>query len=118
MEGTPRTTSLTFYSGGKDNPRKDRRMEAKLDKLEKDHDKLQENILTLTQRVDFLRNEFKELKSSGNELINNKITVLEERVEKFDRLLMEEHMGDGAKPPKKRRRIPNELSVRSEAVIA
>ena len=114
MEGTPRTTSLTFYSGGKDNPRKDRRM----DKLEKDHDKLQENILTLTQRVDFLRNELKELKSSMNELMNHKISVLEERVEKFDRLLMEGHMGDGAKPPKKRRKIPNELSVRSEAVIA
>ena len=30
---------------------------------------------------------------------------------------MEEHMGDGAKPPKKRR-IPNELSVRSEDLIA
>ena len=77
MEGTPRTTSLTFYSGGKDNPREDRRMEAKLDTLEKDHAKLQENVLSLTQRVDFLRNEFKELKSSGNELINNKITLLE-----------------------------------------
>ena len=114
MEGTPRTTSLTFYSGGKDNPRKDRRM----DKLEKDHAKLQEDILTLTQRVDFLRNEFRELKSSANELINHKIRVLEERVEKFDRLLKEGHMGDGAKPPKKRRKIPNELSVRSEAVIA
>ena len=50
-------------------------------------------------------------------MINNKIRVLEERIDIFDCLLMEkEHMGDGAKPPKKRR-IPNELSVRSEALI-
>ena len=53
MEGTPRTTSLTFYSVGKDNPRKDRRMEAKLDMLEKDHTKLKQSILSLTEQVDF-----------------------------------------------------------------
>ena len=50
-------------------------------------------------------------------MINNKIRVLEERVDIFDCLLMEEHMGDDAKSPKKRRRILNELSVRSEALI-
>ena len=53
MEETPRATSLTFYSGGKDNPRKDRRMEAKLDMLEKDHTKLKQSILSLTEQVDF-----------------------------------------------------------------
>ena len=93
-------------------------IEAKLDALEKSHAKLKESVLlSLTQRVDFLRNEFEEFKSSGNELINNKIRVLEVRFDKIDRIMMEEHVSEGAKPPKKRRRIPNELSVRSKVLF-
>lgn len=120
MAVTPRTTApLAFYSGGKDGSRRDRRSGAKFQAMEKDYSDLNERLLSLTQRIEFLETEFKKFTSSRNDLISNKISVLEQSINEFDRLLMErneQQLSDSAKPPKKRRKIPNELSVRSDTL--
>ena len=122
MAGTPRTNRSTalnaFYSGGRDSSRMDRRMDARFEALEKDYASLNERILSLTQRIDFLKTDFQEFKSSTSDFASNKMSELEKRINELDHLLMErnEQLPEGAKPAKKRRKIPNELSVRSAVV--
>lgn len=114
----PRTLPLSFYSGGKESSRRDRRMEAKFEALEKDFSSLNEKLLSLTQKVDFLTTEFKEFRSSTDNLVSNKMGRLEQHIDELDRLLAErneQQLPKGAKPAK-RRKIPNELSVRCDSL--